>query len=271
MSADRPHAEPRPPAGGGPALAGRVFAVTRPQAQADSLCARIEAEGGQALRFPLLAIDPPASTAELDDVLPRLETFDLAFFVSPNAIAHAMGYLLPRCTWPPGLAVATVGKGSERVLRSHGFATVIAPAEGFDSEAVLALDEFSAAAIAGRRVLIFRGDGGRNLLADTLRARGAEVEFVCCYRRSCPPLDPALLLQAHARQALDGLLLTSTEGVGNLLSIIGTAGVEALRELAVFVSHPRIGAAARAAGFEHLVLTEAGDDGLMQALRQHFG
>lgn len=253
-------------------LAGRTLVITRPQAQADSLCARIEADGGRALRFPLLAISPPPSTAELDAVLPRLEEFDLAFFVSPNAIDYALAYILPRRSWPAGLAVATVGKGSERVLRTHGFERVIAPARGFDSEAVLALEEFSAAAIAGRRVLIFRGDGGRNLLADTLRARGATVEFVCCYQRSCPALDPGLILQPCAQGELHGLLLTSTEGVGNLLTIIGAAaGLDALRKLTVFVSHPRIAAAAQAAGFEQLVLTEAGDDGLMQALRQHFG
>ena len=252
-------------------LAGRTLVVTRPREQAASLCERIRAAGGQALLFPVIAVGPAPDLTPLEDVVRRLDDFDLAFFVSPNAVHHAMQFILPRRAWPAGLKLSTVGKGSERVLRGYGFAHVIAPQEGFDSEAVIALPEFAAEVVAGRRVLIFRGDGGRELLADTLRERGARVEYVTCYRRFCPDLDPALLLQPLARGEVDALLLTSSEGVRNLRQMLGEGGLAALLPVTVFASHPRIMAQARAAGFEDVVETPAGDDGLMQALVNHFG
>ena len=157
-------------------LAGRTLVVMRPREQAGSLCERIRAAGGEALLFPVIAVGPALDAAPLESLIDRLDAFDLAFFVSPNAANYAMQFILPRRPWPATLKVSTVGKGSERVLRGYGFEHVIAPQDGFDSEAVIALPEFAAEAVAGRRVLIFRGDGGRELLADTLRERGASVE-----------------------------------------------------------------------------------------------
>lgn len=132
--------------------------------QAGSLAQGIEALGGNVLLFPVLDIAPVLAPDHFDDVAARLGTFDLAFFVSPNAVRYGLDALLARRDWPGSLAVATVGKGSERALAERGFARVVAPASGFDSEAVLALPEFAADAVRGRHVLVLRGDGGRDLL-----------------------------------------------------------------------------------------------------------
>lgn len=121
--------------------------------------------------------------------MPRLDEFDLAFFVSPNAIHHALEFILARRAWPATLRVSTVGKGSGKVLRQRGFGDPIVPEHGFDSESVLALAEFAAEAVRGRKVVIFRGDGGRDLIRNTLRERGAQAEYVTCYRRYCPTPD----------------------------------------------------------------------------------
>ena len=215
-------------------LAGRSLVVMRPREQSESLCAQIEAAGGHALRFPVIAVGPALDPAPLQAIVGRLDEFDLAFFVSPNAVDHAMRAILPQRAWPARLRVATVGKGSQRVMHGWGFAEVIAPQDGFDSEAVIALPEFAAEAVRGRKVLIFRGDGGRELLADTLRERGASVEYVTCYRRFCPDNDTALLLDPVARGEVDGLLLTSSEGVRNLRQMLGADGLAALRGVTVF-------------------------------------
>lgn len=252
-------------------LAGRRIVVTRPAAQADALCDAIRAAGGEAVSFPVLAIAAVEDDASLRAVLDRLDDFDLAFFVSPNAVEYGLAAVRARRAWPPHLAVATVGKGSERALARAGFEHVIAPASGFDSEAVLALPEFAEAAVRGRRILIFRGDGGRDLLAEVLRARGAEVVHAGCYRRYRPALDPALLLAPAARGELDALLFTSSEGVRNLAAMVGEGGLKALGAVAVFASHPRIAEQARAAGFATVIETEPGDDGLLRALAGHFG
>lgn len=257
-------------AGSGP-LTGRSIVVTRPTEQAASLCRAIREAGGEVVLFPVIAIGPAPDDAALRAIAQRLDDFDLAFFVSPNAVHHALDSLLPRRPWPAHLRVATVGKGSERELAHYGFTDVIAPQTGFDSEAVIALPEFAAGAVAGRRVVIFRGDGGRDLLADTLRQRGAEVEFVTCYRRSRPESDPAPLLARATQKRLDALLLTSSEGVDNLAAMVGAAGMEVLKAVPVFAPHLRIASRARDAGFHAVIETGAGDEGMLRALMSHFG
>lgn len=247
-------------------LSGKTIVVTRPEGQADSLCEGIAQRGGVALRFPVLAIAPPVDESDLARATARLDDFDLAFFVSPNAVDFALRYILSRRTWPEGLTVATVGGGSERALRGHGFARVVAPLSGFDSEAVLALPTFTPAALCGRRVVIFRGDGGRDLLGSELRARGAEVEYVTAYRRYRPEADAAVLTNALRDGHLDALVLTSSEGVRNLTDMLGREGVRKLAQVPVFVPHPRIAGFALEAGFRTVVETDAGDDGILHGL-----
>lgn len=252
-------------------LTGRTIAITRPAGQAASLARAIEQAGGRALVFPVIEIAPVADTAELAAACAELERFHLAFFVSPNAVEQALAYIRPRRSWPAGLAVATVGQGSEAALARAGFGRVIAPAAGFDSEAVLALPEFQAAAVAGREVVIFRGDGGRDLLGDSLAERGARVRYVTCYRRRIPDADPAPLLAAARAGGLDGLVLTSSEGVANLVAMVGPDGLADLAAVPAFVPHPRIAEAARRAGFHRVVLTGPGDGGVMAALEAELG
>lgn len=253
------------------ALNGRRIVVTRPLAQAASSCRAIEALGGTALCFPLLAVGPVEDRSVFADVAPRLDDFDLAFFVSPNAVSFALDGLLAQREWPPHLRLATVGKGSERALTERGFRDVIAPATGFDSEAVLELPAFSADAVRGRRVLILRGDGGRDLLGETLVERGAHVEYLTCYHRFCPSICAEQLLGPVRRAEVDALLLTSSEGVRNLVTLVGDEGMRLLQQLPVFVPHPRIAAQCTACGLEKVFVTDAGDEGLLRALVRHFG
>lgn len=248
-------------------LAGRSIVITRPAGQADSLCAALAALGAEPLRFPLLTISPVRDMAPLEAVARRLGEFSLAFFVSPNAVNFGLDALLRVGSWPAGLAVSTVGKGSEAALAARGFPDVIAPSGGFDSESVLALPAFQSSAVAGQRVLILRGDGGRDLLGDTLRVRGAEVEYLTCYHRSGPTDDPVLLLDRARAGQLDALTLTSSEG---LIYLQALPGGEVLRGVPVFVPHPRIGERARAAGFATVITTAAGDSGLIEGLVTHF-
>ena len=175
--------------------------------------------------------------------------------------------MLPVAPWPAGLKVATVGKGSEAALAERGFTGVIAPSIGFDSESVLALPAFQADAVDGRRVLVLRGDGGRDLLGDTLTARGARVEYLTCYHRGGPADDPAPLVERARAGRLDALTLTSSEGVAHLLAL---PGAEVLKTVPVFVPHPRIAAAAEEGGFARVVLTGPGDRGLIDGLAAHF-
>lgn len=256
----------------GAPLAGRTVVVTRPAAQAENLCRLLEAAGARAFRFPLLEIVPVVDPAAFAALAARLDEFDFAFFVSPNAVEHGLaGLRAARPSWPSKLRVATVGAGSARALRAHGFAEVVAPEEGGDSEAVLALEEFSPAAIRGRRVLIVRGDGGRELFGETLVTRGASVEALSCYHRRCPATDPAPLLDLAANGHADALSITSSEAVDNLARIVGAERIGQLAALPVFAPHPRIAARCRLHGLERIIATAAGDDALLRALTAYFG
>jgi uroporphyrinogen-III synthase len=247
-------------------LAGRSIAITRPAGQAAGLARAIEAAGGRALLFPVIEIAPVEDETGLAAVCAGLDRFHLAFFVSPNAVELALAYLLPRRSWPAHLAVATVGKGSEAALARAGFDRVIAPTAGFDSEAVLALPEFQAAVVADREVVIFRGDGGRDLLGDTLKERGARVHYVACYRRRIPATDAAPLLDAALCGDLDALVLTSSEGVANLRAMVGPVDWPILTAVPAVVPHPRIAEAARRAGFATVLESGPGDVGVLAAL-----
>lgn len=251
-------------------LTGRHIVVTRPEAQAGLLCAALRAEGAQPVLFPLLAIAPVVDDAPLLDVIQRLDTFDLAFFVSPNAVRHALDTILVKRVWPSAVQVATVGAGSERILRDYGFDKVIAPVQGFDTESVIALPEFSPDAIAGRKVLIFRGDGGREVLGQYLLQHGAGVEYVCVYHRYCPQVSARPLCVLADDRALDAIILTSSEGVRHLAGLLEKEAECDLLSTPVFVPHARIAGFCRDAGFRSIVLTPPGDEGVLVGLQQHF-
>lgn len=249
-------------------LAGRGVVVTRPIHQAQALMAQIRATGGNPILFPVIEIVDTENLQPLLDVINRLAQYQLAVFVSPNAVLHAMTRIVARSDWPAGLRAATIGPGGVQALRRFGVTGVIAPAAVFDSEHLLELAELQD--VAGKRVVIFRGDGGREWLGVTLRARGAQVDYIECYRRDKPHNDPAPLLEAWSRGAIHAVAITSSDGVRNLFEMVGAGGAEALRQTPVFAPHPRIAEAARALGCVDVVGTAMGDAGLMAALRSRF-
>jgi uroporphyrinogen-III synthase len=250
------------------ALAGRRVVVTRPARQTAHLAALIRAAGGEPLLFPALEILDAADLQPVIALIERLDAFDLAVFISANAVNKALDLVRARRDWPAGLRVATVGRGSERELQRYGFAAVIAPAERFDSEGLLDLPELKH--MQGKRVVIFRGEGGRELLGAALTARGAMVEYAECYRRGRPNADPAPLLAWCARRELDAFTVTSSEGLANLHHLLGEAGRQCLNETPLFAPHERIAAAARALGVQTVVLTDPGDEGLVAGLAAFF-
>jgi uroporphyrinogen-III synthase len=246
-------------------LAGLKIAVTRPRDQSVQLALRIEQAGGIPVLFPLLDIAALQDKQMLNEQISRLDQFNLAIFISPNAVQYgiaairAVGAVLPT-PLKPDLQIATVGKGSAQALRDLGITQVIAPTERFDSEGLLALPELQN--IAGWRVMIFRGDGGRELLGDTLKARGATVEYATCYRRSKPQQDIGALLDASP----DAITATSSEALGYLWQMLGQNGQDTLRNTPLFVPHARIAELAHQQGWQQVHLTGAGDDGLLAAL-----
>jgi uroporphyrinogen-III synthase len=251
-----------------PALAGRHIVVTRPAEQCEHLAAALVEQGAHPVLFPVLAIFPLADVSPLLDAAIRLDGIDLAVFVSPNAITKSLEVILSRRPWPPHVRVAAIGKSSERELARFGIGDVISPQDRFDSEALLALPELQD--MAGKKVLIFRGDGGRDLVFETLLARGATVEYVTAYRRSKPDLDPAPLLKLWSDGRLDAVTLTSSEGLRNLWELLGKLGQSWLKQTPVFVPHARIAEQAQSLGLQRIEITGPADDGLVAGLLSYF-
>jgi uroporphyrinogen-III synthase len=259
MRVNTPHAAP---------LGGRGIVVTRPREQAGGLAARIEAAGGRALLYPAMEIDPAADPAPAQRIIERLETFDLAIFVSPTAVQKALELVRARRDWPAELRTAAVGRASRAELDRQGLPGALAPETGADSEALLALPAL--AHLAGKRVAIFRGEGGRELLGDTLAARGAQVEYAPCYRRGPPRQSADPLLEAWSRNEVHAVTSSSSAGLANLVALLGERGAGRLRETALFVSHPRIAEAARRLGVADVTACGPGDDEMIDALVAYF-
>jgi len=259
--------QPRPEAGLKP-LSGRRVVITRPAEQAAHLAAAVDQAGGVAVLFPVLAIHDIDDPQPILELAGRLDEFDLVVFVSPNAVTKALALITRQRPWPAGLRVAAMGQTSERELARCGITEVIAPRLRFDSEALLELPEMQE--MAGKRVLVFRGDSGRDLLGDTLTQRGATVEYATCYRRGKPDADSAPLLQLWALHQLDAIVITSSEGLRNLVEMLGVPGRELLNNTPLFAPHARIVAEAQALGLSRVVPTAPGDEGLMAGLIAHF-
>jgi uroporphyrinogen-III synthase len=248
-------------------LANRGIVVTRPAHQAAPLAEMIRAASGRAILFPVIEIADIEDARPLTELIDRLDQFDRAIFVSPNAVYKAMTLIKARRALPSQLRYAAVGRGSVRELAKFGVTDVTAPAR-FDSEALLALPEFTN--VAGQRLVIFRGVGGREVLGETLIARGARVEYAECYRRVRPRADPAPLLQAWAANAVDAVTVTSSEGLHNFCALIGERGRAWLGKTPLFVPHARIAATAHELKLTEVVQTAQGDEGLIAGLRQWF-
>lgn len=247
-------------------LAGCGIVVTRPAEQATPLAEAIRAAGGQVILFPTIEILDVTDVRPLNDVIDRLETYSLAIFISPNAVVRGIGQITARRTWPSGLRAAAIGQGGVKELQRLGIHEVIAPTQSFDSEGLLALPQLQK--VAGERVVIFRGDGGREWLGDTLTARGALVDYVACYRRARPHADPASLLKAWSHHQVHAVTVTSSEGLRNLFEMLGAPGLSWLRRTPVFVPHPRIAAVARELGCGQVMECAPGNEALIEALQQ---
>jgi uroporphyrinogen-III synthase len=247
-------------------LTGRTVLVTRPAPQAGALAQAIEAAGGAAFVFPALALEAVPTDA-LNVPLARLHEADIAIFISPSAAQFAMAAIRAVGGLSPSTEVFAVGPGTARALQALGVGDVIIP-DGQDSEALLALPQLTN--VAGKRVVIVRGVGGRALLADALAARGARVDFMECYRRTLPQADAAPLLARWQAGGIDAVTVTSAETLHNLAALLGEAGTPLLLRTPLFAPHEKIAEAARRFGAAHVIATPGGDAGLVDGLINWF-
>jgi uroporphyrinogen-III synthase len=246
--------------------------ITRPRAQAESLAQAVAALGRTTVLLPLLEIAPLADQSALQGALAELERYALVAFVSPNAIDAAFAHV---AEWPRQVAIAVLGEGSRAALARHGLdagnAVILGPQDPARSDSENLLASLDLAALAGKRVLIVRGESGRELMADGFRGAGAEVTVVPAYRRSVPELTPELAATLHTLLGTaNDWIITSSEalrGLFDLLRRLGERQVEQMQQQHVIVPHARIAATAQALGLARVTLTGSGDERLLAALQ----
>jgi uroporphyrinogen-III synthase len=197
--------------------------VTRPQLQAEPLCRQLEAQGALPERLPAIEIRAVARRDELAATIGELQRYALIVFVSANAVRFGATLLGER----RDLCLAAIGPATLRALNQAGHRVAIVPDGGFDTEALLRHPRLQN--LTGQRVLLIKGDGGRELLEAELGRRGALVTTACVYARQRTTLDAA---QAEA------LAMGCNDGA--LAVITATSAEIGLSLLAMAAAHPSL-------------------------------
>jgi uroporphyrinogen-III synthase len=246
-------------------LRGAGILITRPARQAAALAREIDTLGGKPIVFPAIVILPPENAPALARAQRELANYDYAVFVSANAVEYGVG---DAAAWPVKLIAFAPGPGTAAALSEVGVTNTRLPSTTMDSEGLLALPELQR--VESKRVVIFRGSGGRELLGDTLTSRGARVDYVECYRRARPKAGAQGLEEALREDRIDAVTLTSSEGLDNLWNILGAAGRERFAAIPAFMPHARIAERASKLGIRQAIVTAAADAGLIAALLEYF-
>lgn len=239
-------------------LKGAHILVTRPKHQAETLCQLIEQQGGVPVRFPTIEI------VGLDDNISATNAFNLLsnaqwlIFTSANAVNFALAAIGGKIRQLTKARIAVIGKATAKTLDLAGTEIDVLPESGFDSEALLAMPQMQQ--VSNQSILIVKGKGGREELANGLRFRGANVNYLDVYKRVMPHQDNAELTGLLTNNKLSVIVITSGEALENLLTMLGTGYHDALKAVWLVVISHRIKQLADNMGFLRVAVTENPSD-----------
>jgi len=241
-------------------LLNKTILITRPLGREAHLRQIIEQAGGKVIHYPVISINPPTELEieQLMQLREQLQNFTLAIFISPTAVEQSQRYFP---VLPEHLTIASIGKKTTQALDYHHI-NVDIEAPDYNSESLLNTDAFQMPKIQGQRVLIFRGNGGRTQLGDTLIKRKAQVRYVETYHRQIPSHPP---LTQQQIKTLNAVTVSSSEGLENLISLMEDPGL--LIDIPLIVPSPRSVTLARQHGFKQIIAAKnATDEATVTAL-----
>jgi uroporphyrinogen-III synthase len=246
-------------------LADYSVLVTRPAHQADSFSRRVEQAGGVAIRLPTIKICPAKGRSTLLQNPQYLKAFDFAIFVSANAVDWVFSQLRKNAL-PESLQCVAVGKKTLLALECHDQSVVVTPKAGYTSESLLAQPELQS--MQNKKVVIFRGEGGRELLAKTLRERGAVVKYVEVYRRCLPEYTDEQIRAIVQGMPVSVVMITSSESLNNLVTLFSRIDKSYLLNLPLILGSDRMLEMARQLGFKNfpVIAPDPSDGSMLQAL-----
>lgn len=245
-------------------LRGVGVLVTRPAGQAEPLCRLIEVHGGNPVRFPVIEILDLSETSRLQVYYEQLQKYDFAIFVSANAVRNVADWIIKGREWPSHVQVFAVGPGTIKELSKFGLPVHFHPQQQFNSEGLLELNELHQ--VRNKKIVIFRGKGGRDFLGDSLRERGAELEYVEVYRRAIPNSDTSKLFQNFESGKIDVIAVSSLDSLANLIQLAGASARAWLRKVPMVVVNNKMAELVGKLGGESIQAHSATDEAMVEAL-----
>lgn len=238
--------------------------ITRPINPASRTAKRLAVLGATPVIFPTIIIEPVVNIELVKEKLTSLQNVYAIIFVSPSAVEMT---LKNNIKFPDSIKVFSPGPGTAEELNLYGIKNVITPLNSFDSEGLLELCELQSDFVNKQRIFIFRGNGGRELLIEKLKQRGALVEAITIYKRKIPSTAPTGLLELLMEKKITAISIMSGSAIRNLVALVPDQDQrKMLLSLPIYVSHVRIKNVAEALGFLNVIETEPGDKGLIAAL-----
>jgi len=217
-------------------LQGLCVLNTRPLEQGKLLTRKIRRAGGNVICCPTLAIRPGSDNWIKN--LPLLDTVNQAIFISANAVKYSLMSLHQQhIQWPDDIHVIAIGQGTERALLAHGIKVDALPSKA-DSEHLLALPQLQY--IEEQCILLFKGEGGRPLIAETLQARGASLLELSVYSRQLPVINRQSYERCWRNELVDIILFTSQQAMHNLFFLFGEQAYDWLRRTPCLVISERL-------------------------------
>ena len=248
-------------------LQGQLILNTRPAHQQAELSSLLEQEGAQVLSFPVIDIVPLESSLVQQHLKQQLSTYDILLFVSRNAVDGAFRYI-DSSRLKPGLCFGVIGTATRLALadRIANLDSCLLAGSPYNSESLLEADALQQ--VAGKRVLILRGQEGRSLLGDELAARGAEVDYCEVYRRELPVRDVTDFDRLVAKAFPTLVVLTSNVGMQNLIELVDPVVAGRLRRIPWLLISERMRESAVNLGHNASIIIahSASDKGIQQAI-----
>ena len=234
-------------------LSGKTILITRPLGREGHLRDIIEQADGHIIHYPVFKIRAPSDLEikQLLNLRTQLHKFSMAIFISPTAVEQSQIYFP---ALPEHLSIVSIGSKTTEALELHNIKVDIEAPE-HNTESLLQSSHLQAPKIQGQRILIFRGNGGRALLGDTLVRRGAQVRYVETYKRKIPSLPP---LTEQQIESLDAVTISSNEGLENLITLMEDPSL--LIDIPLIVPGNRVASFARQHGFKIIVAADNATD-----------
>ena len=239
--------------------------ITRPSHQTSEIKSLVNEHQGHPIEFPLLEIQSKSQNETFQHTVLKLEDYDWAIFISSNAVQFGMPAVKNAFhTLPESIKFAAIGPSTQKALKLFDVQDVLIPEENFDSEGLLATSEMND--IQNKKIVIFRGEGGRETLAETLRARGAEVTYAECYGRTFPQTNLDLLKAFSEKIHISAILITSSEACKEFVRLSRQKNMDFLKDILFIVNHPRMVNVLERESFMTFSSDEPSDQSMMKKL-----